>query len=157
MLEMMLDIEKARKMLDLLYTFRDLNKEIKDLEREINKILRASIDLGAPAEAIKNVEIEIKERPFKEIELAPLRCVETIYPVNRVAIRDYGLVLEGSPVRREVRLATFDVYDLLTLACNLEVSEVEALINAIREKKRELENDLAKLKELVAYAKLILS
>jgi hypothetical protein len=153
----MLDIEKARKMFDLLYTFRDLNKEIKDLEREIEKILRVSIDLGSPAEAIKGVEIKIKERPFKEIELAPLRCVETTYPINRVAIRDYSLVLEGGPARHEVRLTAFDVYDLLTLACNLEVSEVEALINAIREKKRELESDLAKLKELVAYTKLILS
>jgi len=153
----MLDIEKARKMLDLLSTFRDLNKEIKDLEGEINKILRASINLGGPAEAIKGVEIEIKERPFKEVELAPLRCVETIYPISRVAIRDYDLVLEGGPIRREARLAAFDVYDLLTLACNLDLSEVEMLLDAVREKKRALEGDLAKLKELVAYAKLILS
>jgi hypothetical protein len=153
----MLDIEKARKMLDLLYAFADLNKEIKDLEREINKILKMSIDLGITAEAIKNIEVEINERPFKGVELAPLRCVETIYPINRVAIRDYSLVLEGGIVRHEARLTAFDVYDLLTLACNLEVSEVEKLIDAVREKKRELESDLAKLKELVAYAKLILS
>jgi hypothetical protein len=46
---------------------------------------------------------------------------------------------------------------VLTLACNLEVSEVEALIDAVREKKKLLEEDLAKLKELVAYAKLVLS
>jgi hypothetical protein len=153
----MLDIEKAHKIFDFLYTFRDLNKEIKDLEREIEEILRVSINLDAPAKALNGVEIEIKERQFKEIAVAPLRCVETIYPINRVAIRGYSLILEGGPVRHEIRLTTFNVYDLLTLACNLEASEMEALINALREKKRELENDLAKLKELVAYAKLIMS
>jgi hypothetical protein len=152
-----LDVEKIHKMLDLLYTFRDLNKEIENLEREINKILIARLDLGFPADVIKNIEVEIKERPFREVKIAPLRCEETIYYINRVAIREHDLVLEGSAVRHEARLTVFSVYDLLTLACNLEVSEVEMLLNAVREKKRELEEDLAKLKELVAYAKLILS
>ena len=153
----MLDIDKIRIILGLLYTFRDINEDIKDLEREINKILMVHLDLGFPANVIKDIEVEIKERPFKEVELAPLRCVETINPINRVAIREHTLVLEGNIVMHEARLTTFNVYDLLTLACNLEVSEVEMLLNAVMEKKKFLEEDLAKLKELVAYTKLILS
>jgi hypothetical protein len=152
-----LDIDKIHIILGLLHTFRDINEDIKNLEREINKILVERLNLGFPADTIENIEVEIKERPFREVKIAPLRCEETIYYINRVAIREHDLVLEGGAVRHEVSLGEFSVYDLLTLACNLEVSEVEELINAVREKKRELEEDLAKLKELVAYAKLILS
>jgi hypothetical protein len=157
---MLVDIEKVNKIYSLLYTLRDVNEEIRGLEIEVGKILEASVDLGIPADVIRGVEVEIEKRPLKKVELAPLRCEETspeIY-INRVVIENYSLVLIGAnKSRREIRLTSLDVHDALTLACNLEVSEVEALINAVREKKKLLEEDLAKLKELVAYTKLVLS
>jgi len=157
---MLVDIEKVNKIYSLLYTLRDVNEEIRGLEREVGKILDANVDLGIPADVIRGVEVEIEKRPLRKVKLAPLRCEET-YPkiyIDRVAIEDYGLVLrDAEKSRREIRLTSLEVHDALTLACNLEVSEVEALINAVREKRKLLEEDLAKLKELVAYAKLVLS
>jgi hypothetical protein len=153
----MLDIEKVKRVYDLLIALSQVNSEIRSLEGEVHGILGTSIELGIPADVIRGVEVKIEKRPFRMVKLSPLRCEETNNDIDGVAIGDYDIVLRGDYFKHEIRFMRPNIYNVLTLACNLEVSEVEALVNAVREKKKELEKDLDKLKELVAYAKLFLS
>jgi hypothetical protein len=57
--------------------------------------------------------------------------------------------------RMDLREITPD--KVLTLACNLDPEEVAKLEEIIKEKMEELDNDLSSVKELIAYAKLLLS
>jgi hypothetical protein len=151
----MLDVEKAKRIYDLIDALREVNHEIRALEIDVRSALRTHISFGVPADVVRGVGIKIERRRFRDVKLAPLRCEETPVYIDEVVIDELDMVLRGDSFKHSIRLTQLTIYDLLTLACNLEVGELEALINAVREKKRELEEDFNKLKELIAYAKLV--
>jgi hypothetical protein len=151
-----LDIEKVKRVYDIIDALREVNHEIRVLELDVRSALRTRISFGFPSEVIRDLEVKIERRRFREVKLAPLRCEETSNYIDEIAVEDANLVLKGDAFRHDIELTRLNIHDLLTLTCNLEVSELEALLNAVREKKRELEKDFDKLKELIAYAKLVI-
>jgi hypothetical protein len=125
---------------------------------EFNKLLHHKVMSVKPVPF--EVRVPIEPRIFREVVPFPLRCEETDLNISEVVLAGYSLILRQN--ESSVRVVAIDLEyvtlrSLLTLACNLEVGELERLIDAVREKSRVVSKDVEKLKELMAYAKLILS
>jgi hypothetical protein len=106
------------------------------------------------------VVVPIEQRTFRSVLTFPLRCVETDLDISEIVLAGYSLILRQG--ESSVRVVAIDLKyvtlgDLLIMACNLEERDLDAIIEAVREKNRVVSEDIEKLKELIAYSKLTLS
>jgi hypothetical protein len=139
---------------------------------EISRLLNTTVfridttALVTPA----RLEAELKVgRPLRVPEFAPLRCEEDRdYVLTRVKLRCWRtceITLRIVKVEeyesphpyespRTYYLSGLELADLLALACNITPEELGQLIGRIEDGVGELVRDLARLREILAYARL---
>lgn len=139
---------------------------------ELNRLLNTTvfrIDTTAPVTPARlEAELEVG-RPLRVPEFAPLRCEENRdYVLTRVRLRCWRTceitlrILKTeeyeSPHPYEsphtYYLSGLELVDLLALACNITLEEFDRLVSEIEGKLGELIRDLARLREILAYARL---
>jgi hypothetical protein len=150
-------VEKCKSVADWLTTLAKLVDETRSAVVEFNKLLHNKVVSmnSVPFE----IKVPIEPRVFREVVPYPLRCEETDLNISEIVLDRYNLILQGESRARAVTidLETVTLKSLLTLACNLEENDLNAVIETMREKSRVMSEDISKLKELVAYTKLVLS
>jgi hypothetical protein len=150
-------VDRAKKTVDVLLQLSKHGNEIKKRLRELWEALEHTITSIDMPWAIK-AEVPVEPRSYKRLEVAPLRCEESGKELSQVVVEGPMLKLIcGNEECWRVDLREITPDKVLTLACNLEPEEVAKLEEIIKEKIGELNNDLSSVKELIAYAKLLLS
>jgi len=151
--------DKCKSVANWLTTLAKLVDEANSVVEEFNKLLRHKVISINPVPF--DIIIPIEPRVFKNVVPHPLRCEESDskIEISKIYVGGHNFILqeEGNVRVVAIDLEFITLKSLLTLACNLEEKDLNAIIEAIRDKNRVVREDIAKLKELVAYAKIILS
>ena len=149
--------DKCKSVANWLTTLAKLVDETNSVVVEFNKLLHHKVISINPVPF--EIIMPIEPRVFKKVVPHPLRCEESDLNISEIYVRGYNFMFqeEGKVRVVSIDLEIITLKSLLTLACNLEEKDLNAIIEAIREKNRAVSEDIAKLKELVAYAKIILS
>jgi len=151
-------VDRAKKIVDVLLQLSKLENGIKETLHELWEALDRTIIISIDMPWTIKAEVPVGSRSYKRIELAPLRCEERGKEISQVILEGptLKLVCGGEECwKTDLREITPD--KVLTLACNLDPEEVAKLEEIIKEKMGKLNNDLSSVKELIAYAKLLLS
>ena len=154
-------VKKHVKMLsDLLSTIRAADMLGNELEKLLSSVV---LKVEHKRFDFLHVIVAIESRKLMRYKLAPLRCEEdtidgftpTISKVSLMCGESdcwIQLLDEQNRSYDSIWLSRVLVADVLKLACNITLEEMERLIEAVREKIKQLEGDMIKLKELIAYS-----
>ena len=151
-------VDRAKKIVDVLLQLSKYENEIKKRLHELWEALDRTIIINIDLPWAIKAEVSVEPRSYKCLEVAPLRCEESGKELSQVVVEGPMLKLIcGNEECWRADLGEITPDKVLTLACNLEPEEVAKLEEIIKEKMGELNNDLSSVKELIAYAKLLLS
>jgi hypothetical protein len=155
-------IDILAKLIYKLLTIINDMKYLATTELELNTLLNAVL-LSVDRRSI-NTEVSVSigvDRALKMFEWREgrIECRESDLRVDSIELKRGVIVFSrsGSMVTA-IPLDRVKVSDILFLACNTTPEELDKLAELVKEKREELEEHVIKpLKELVAYAKLMLS
>jgi hypothetical protein len=135
-------------------------EELKQLLKEV-VFESKSKDVDAPSPVVVSISTN---RPYRQVYFSPLRCEESaelkLLGVS-VQFHRYGPYLElrvKEPAdydrSKTLYLKEVNLEDLLEVACNVAPEEMDRLAEGVAEKVKALEEDIRRLREILAYARL---
>jgi len=158
-----MDPETLRKYLELLSAIGEQVGAISERSKELHSILTTGV-LKIVHDRLDPVDIDAVitvDREVLRYRFAPLRCEGTEKTLKKILLRCEGpscyieLLTDHGGIYSTVLLSNVTVADVLKLACNVKVEEMERFVEIVREKAKRFEEDIARLKELIVYSKML--
>jgi hypothetical protein len=159
-------IERVVRILEELSRLEPTMERYAEAVGELNRLLNTivfRINTTTPITPAQ-LKVELKvDRPLRVPEFAPLRCEESKdYVLTRVSLRCWQTCEIALHVYKAGEyeyphtyyLSKLELVDLLALVCNITPEELGELISRVEGRVGELSRDLARLREILAYAKL---
>jgi hypothetical protein len=158
--------ERVVRILEELSRLEPTMERYAETVEELNRLLNTTVfrinttALVTPAQ----LKVELKvDRPLRVPNFAPLRCDEDRnYVLTKVSLRCWRACEITLHVYKAGEyeyphtyyLSKLELVDLLALTCNITPEELGELIDKVEDRVGELVRDLARLRELLAYARL---